>query len=172
MKFIVFMMAVFITSVHAATLREQVNDHAATLPLTNAVRIAWDRGFPTPMRDHLAQPVEWSTNTVQVITTNDVSAVAITQYLKAFAPAGLTPQSTAAEIRTAWRADVDAAGNDAKPGVLAEMAVWMPAWFTYQTTDELPAYETNTVQTVTVTQRRWQALGLTIQPNNNDLEGR
>lgn len=120
----------------------------------------------------LNAPVAWSTNTATLIATNDLNEVALIRYLRNNAPAGITAESTPAQIRTAWSNAVETATSANKPRVLSEQAIWMPAWFTYRTLpDNLPDYSTNSVTSYTPMRYRWQDYGFPSAPTNiNDLE--
>ena len=136
---------------------------------------AWIATQPLPHRtaalvNDLAAPVASETNTVQLVMTNDVDAVALRAYLKANKPLAVTRASTFAQIRAAWSNDVASASSANKPSELSEQAVWMAVWFAQRTVDDLPSTVTNAVQQINVLQRRWEALGLSRQPNGNDVE--
>ena len=90
------------------------------------------------------------TATVTTVTTNDLTENAVRAYLVNNKPAGVTSDSTPAQVRAAWSNAVEAATSANKPRVLSEQAVWMPAWMLYKTLPALLPYFTTNV-TVTVT---------------------
>lgn len=145
---------------------------AQAVTLSNAVQQAKSAvGNQTAaIRDYLSEPVAWSTNTVNVITTNDVSEVALRNYLRNNAPAGINSGSNPLQVRAAWSNAVAAATTANKPLVLSEQSIWVTAWYALKTLDDLPSFTTNSVIVVTTTQRRWQALSLARQPSGSEIE--
>jgi hypothetical protein len=171
-----FLLVLSAISLHAADLRSVVDQLRADPQTPAAVMQAIKAGQPTPVRDHLAEPTATSNIVTVAVSARDADLVFLEQDLAGYAQArGYSPTNSLAAIYGVY------AGLIADAGTAEEQADLNLEWRTVQNSkavitqmggDYSGAASTVTTNTeAVVTQKRWQALGLPAEPNNNDLEG-
>lgn len=166
-----------------AGTRDTLDQYAATLPANDPIRVSWQKGETLPMRDHLAEPVSYSTTVT--LTTNTVSKSAESWALEQqlgllwVAVGGSLTNTFEANLEILKAAILAADQVDATTArQLRDAALQIVALYAKLKSEGCPfdGLAPGTITSVStnsppsVSQYRWQALGFDHLPNGNEIE--